>query len=139
MDKKVIYPILGLFIGFVLWLIIYGETTGENSVVEEAAIGMGFIFSAVGAVLGFLVSMISEPIKGQAQRQRKEAPTKICPDCLGNIPTLAKKCLHCGTEQVEVVTDLYGNMQKSKMCPNCCSITIGSWALKCPSCKATIK
>jgi ribosomal protein L40E len=132
-----VYPILGLFLGFAFWLVIYGETTGENSVVEEAAIGMGFILSAVGALLGFLVSFINQQPKGQTQQQYKEVQSKICPDCLGNIPTLAKKCRHCGTEQVKVVVDLYGNLQHNKLCPNC-STTIASWALKCPSCETTL-
>jgi ribosomal protein L40E len=136
MSKKVVYPILGLFIGFVLWLIIYGETTGENSVVEEAVIGMGFILSAVGALLGFLVSLINQQPKGRTQQQYKKVQSKICPDCLGNMPTLAKKCMHCGTEQVKVSLDK-SNLQHDKLCPNC-STTIASWALKCPSCETTL-
>ena len=41
----------------------------------------------------------SKKQESQAEHQYKEATTKFCPDCLGNIPKLAKKCMHCGTIQ----------------------------------------
>ncbi len=41
----------------------------------------------------------SKKQESQAEYQYKEATNKICPDCLGNIPKLAKKCMHCGTKQ----------------------------------------
>ena len=137
MSKKVVYPILGFFIGFALWAVTIGMSSGTG-VIEEVAYKMIFILGGVGAFLGFLVSTINQQPKERTQQQYKKAQSKICPDCLGNIPTLAKKCLHCGTEQVKVVTDLYGNLQHSKLCPNC-STTIASWAFKCPHCEASLK
>ena len=53
------YPILGFFIGFALWAVTIGMSTGTG-VVEDVAYRMIFVLGGVGAVLGFLVSMIKK-------------------------------------------------------------------------------
>ena len=60
MNKKVVYPILGLFIGLIVWAVLYGGTTSENSVVEDAAIGMITILGLLGAFLGLLISYVKK-------------------------------------------------------------------------------
>ena len=59
MSKKLVYPILGFFIGFALWAVTIGMSTGTG-VVEDVAYRMIFVLGGVGAVLGFLVSMIKK-------------------------------------------------------------------------------
>jgi hypothetical protein len=74
-------------------------------------------------------SVKNEQIKGQY----KESTSKNCPDCLGNIPKLAKKCMHCGTVQPEIViseikpiTAKQENTKK-EVCPHClCEIIEGN-------------
>ena len=59
MNKKIVYPILGFFIGFALWAVTIGMTSGTG-VIEEVAYKMIFVLGGVGAFLGFLVSTIKK-------------------------------------------------------------------------------
>jgi|688.fasta_scaffold218339_2 hypothetical protein len=59
MSKKVVYPILGFFIGFALWAVTLGMEPASGSV-EDMVIGMFFVLGGVGAFLGFLVSTIKK-------------------------------------------------------------------------------
>jgi hypothetical protein len=59
MSKKIVYPILGFFIGFALWAVTIGMTSGTG-VVEDVAMKMIFLMGGVGAFLGFLVSIIKK-------------------------------------------------------------------------------
>jgi hypothetical protein len=54
-----VYPILGFFIGFALWAVTIGMSSGTG-VIEEVAYKMIFVLGGVGAFLGFLVSTIKK-------------------------------------------------------------------------------
>lgn len=59
-------------------------------------------FVLIAAAVYFAVVM---PLNKMAERRlRDEGPTnKDCPECLGEIPAAAGKCMHCGSSQLAVV------------------------------------
>jgi hypothetical protein len=106
-------------------------------------------------IIFWIIFVIYKSIKNEQKKgQYKEDTSKICSDCLASIPKLAKKCMHCGTEQeaeqqkaeqvAKVSYALQGKkwtsgMYKGKIqiCTNC-KLDVGQNPPKCPHCKKLI-
>jgi len=63
---------------------------------------LSFVLVALAVYLAVVV-----PMNKLAERRNagKAPTTKDCPECLGEIPAAAVKCMHCGSPQLQVVQD----------------------------------
>ncbi len=84
------------------YFVFYDTTISILSILKNAFYGLGFflfiysIFTMLATVLG--IFRISYWIDSQNRSIAKSEELKKCPDCYGDIPLGAKKCMHCGCE-----------------------------------------
>ena len=76
------------------WIDVPSAGEGASAIWER------LLLIPLPVIIFWIIYTIYNSIKNEQKKgQYKEATTKICSDCLGNIPKLAKKCMHCGTPQ----------------------------------------
>jgi ribosomal protein L40E len=109
-----------------------------------SAIWERFLLIPLPVIILWIIWMIYNSVKNeQTKEQHKEATTKICPECLASIPRLAKKCMHCGSQQPALQVSKQSTSTKPlntklRTCPHC-SIEINETDTMCFSCLKVIK
>lgn len=51
----------------------------------------------LGLLLGPIGWILTALLAGPAQPENNDGPLVKCPECLGEVPALARKCRHCGS------------------------------------------
>ena len=105
---NVIMPPIGLLLGNVdfssLFIALDGKTYASLADLEKAggpAMKLGVFFNDFTSfvILGFVMFMMIKGYSKIAPKKAPEAITKACPECAMAVPTAAKKCPFCGSEQ----------------------------------------
>ena len=95
-------PIIGLVTGGVDLTdkaISIGDTE-DADITYGAFINSVISFVLVGAaVFFFVVKPINRLMASRKTEKPVEAPTKVCPECLSNIPQKARRCAFCASPQ----------------------------------------
>lgn len=95
LTANIINPLLGAFIGKPNFDYLVGHVNG-------AEVKYGSFFTSVvnflilAAVIYFLLVLPTQYLLKRFNPQKAEPPTtKACPQCLGDIPLNATRCMHC--------------------------------------------
>ena len=110
MVANVIMPPVGLLMGKVdfsqLFIALDGNDYANMAALDKAgapAIKYGtFINDVISfVILGFVIFMFIKAYNKMKEPEESSAPTtKTCGDCAMDIPVAAKKCGHCGSNNV---------------------------------------
>lgn len=83
--------------------LVFGIENGLVFKINESSFALGHLFNSifsfvlVGAAVFFFVVKPVNLLMHKSKPAPAPAPTtKKCPECLGDIPIAAKRCMHCG-------------------------------------------
>lgn len=95
LTTNIINPLLGAFIGKPNFDYLVGHVNGAE--VKYGAFITAIVnFLILAAVIYFLLVLPTQYLLRKFNPQKAEPPTtKACPQCLGDIPINATRCMHC--------------------------------------------
>jgi large conductance mechanosensitive channel len=95
LTTNIINPLLGAFIGKPNFDYLVGHVNG-GEVKYGSFITAIVNFLILAAVIYFLLVLPTQYLLKKFNPQKAEPPTtKACPQCLGDIPIAATRCMHC--------------------------------------------
>ena len=95
LTTNIISPLLGAFVGKPNFDYLVGHVNGAE-VKYGAFITAVVNFLILAAVIYFLLVLPTQYLLKKFNPQKAEPPsTKACPQCLGDIPIKATRCMHC--------------------------------------------
>lgn len=95
LTTNIINPLLGAFIGKPNFDYLVGHVNG-GEVKYGSFITAIVNFLILAAVIYFLLVLPTQYLLKKFNPQKAEPPTtKACPQCLGDIPINATRCMHC--------------------------------------------
>lgn len=95
LTANIINPLLGAFIGKPNFDYLVGHVNGAE--VKYGSFLTSVVnFLILAAVIYFLLVLPTQYLLKRFNPQKAEPPTtKACPQCLGDIPLNATRCMHC--------------------------------------------
>jgi large conductance mechanosensitive channel len=95
LTNNIINPLLGAFIGKPNFDYLIGHVNGAE--IKYGAFLTSVVnFLILAAVIYFFLVVPTQALLRRFNPQKAEPPTtKACPQCLGDIPLNATRCMHC--------------------------------------------
>lgn len=95
LTNNIINPLLGAFIGKPNFDYLVGHVNGAE--IKYGAFLTSVVnFLILAAVIYFFLVVPTQALLRRFNPQKAEPPTtKACPQCLGDIPLNATRCMHC--------------------------------------------
>ena len=98
MVKDIITPLIGAIFGQPDFSSLSITINGSQLMYGNLLNAIITFLSVAAAVFFLVVQPINKLSKIAKKDKNKEAFTRECPECLGEIPAKAKRCMHCSTK-----------------------------------------